>query len=426
MDKFKKIKKYLRRFSLSLNLSIKCSVDGCNNCVIDRCKDCYFVIPKYCMKHIEEKVDEIRGYSGWSIEPSGIDKTIADGDLCEIKKIHKMGIPFNETAVSFYCHNITYYAAKRGQLKIFKYIIKHGGFWDSDTYVAAAESGQLEMLKYLHKNEYLMALKKGLELDLEGNIMESEERFELDSEGNTLPSFNWDTDTCAYAAMNGQLGCLDYAHTNGCPWDSKTCEYAAYDSIECLIYAHIHGCPWNSKVCDNAISQGRLNIFEYAIENGCPCDNDICTTAAAFDKIEMLKYLHEKGYHWDESTCANASRNDSIECLKYAHENGCPWDSNTCSEAVGLNSIECLEYAHTHGCPWDSKACELAIENVSDNYDYNYEICKHEIKPDYNFECLRYLYENRCPGWEKINTDFETDSRCPCRNCRNGIAILNP
>ena len=31
--------------------------------------------------------------------------------------------------------------------------------------------------------------------------------------------YKWNTNTCSYAAENGHLECLKYAHENGCEWD---------------------------------------------------------------------------------------------------------------------------------------------------------------------------------------------------------------
>lgn len=54
----------------------------------------------------------------------------------------------------------------------------------------------------------------------------------------------WNTWTCSYAARNGHLECLKYAHEHGCPWDEDTCACAAMNGhLECLKYARQHGCP---------------------------------------------------------------------------------------------------------------------------------------------------------------------------------------
>jgi hypothetical protein len=48
-----------------------------------------------------------------------------------------------------------------------------------------------------------------------------------------------------YAAQNGHINCLKYAHENGCPWNELTCFFAAKNSnIECLRYAYENGCPY--------------------------------------------------------------------------------------------------------------------------------------------------------------------------------------
>lgn len=53
----------------------------------------------------------------------------------------------------------------------------------------------------------------------------------------------WTVSTTVWAAMNGHLDCLKYAHENGCPWDSQTTALAAeYGHLDCLEYARKNGC----------------------------------------------------------------------------------------------------------------------------------------------------------------------------------------
>jgi hypothetical protein len=107
----------------------------------------------------------------------------------------------------------------------------------------------------------------------------------------------WNKWTTAYAAENGHLDCLKWAHENGCPWDEDTNEYAA--------------------------SRGHLNCLKYVRENGCP---------------------------WDERTTYWAVISGHLDCLKYAHENDCPWDENTTTFAAKYGHLDCLKYALENGC----------------------------------------------------------------------------
>ena len=58
-------------------------------------------------------------------------------------------------------------------------------------------------------------------------------------------------DTCFYAASNGHLECLKYAHEHGCPWDELTCRYAAENGhLECLKYACARECPGSDRYAE--------------------------------------------------------------------------------------------------------------------------------------------------------------------------------
>ena len=53
--------------------------------------------------------------------------------------------------------------------------------------------------------------------------------------------------------------------------DEYTCAYAAENGqLEALKYAHETGCPWNSDTCKKAVEKGYPDILKYAQDNGCP------------------------------------------------------------------------------------------------------------------------------------------------------------
>ena len=55
--------------------------------------------------------------------------------------------------------------------------------------------------------------------------------------------------------------------THLCPWDERSCNWAAQNGkLDCLQYAHINGCPWNITVLQCNIEC----IQTYAVEYNCP------------------------------------------------------------------------------------------------------------------------------------------------------------
>jgi len=82
--------------------------------------------------------------------------------------------------------------------------------------------------------------------------------------------------TTLFAAYNGHLDCLKYAHENGCPWDQSTTAYAALsDHLNCLKYAHENGCSWDISTTSYAAFHGHLDCLKYALENGCPLNEQL-------------------------------------------------------------------------------------------------------------------------------------------------------
>ncbi len=52
-----------------------------------------------------------------------------------------------------------------------------------------------------------------------------------------------------YAAENGHLECLEYAHRNGCKLNGQTILRAALNGhLDCLEYAHKNGCNMKTHV----------------------------------------------------------------------------------------------------------------------------------------------------------------------------------
>lgn len=99
-----------------------------------------------------------------------------------------------------------------------------------------------------------------------------------------------------FAAKNGHLEVLKYAHENGCPWNVKICSYASLNGhLEVLKYAHDNDCPWDNETCSNAAYNGQLEVLKYAYENDCPWDNETCSNTIVNGHSDILKWLIDGG-----------------------------------------------------------------------------------------------------------------------------------
>ena len=104
-------------------------------------------------------------------------------------------------------------------------------------------------------------------------------------------------DTCYYAATNGHLACLKYAHENGYPLDESTCESAAKNGhLDCLKYAHKNDFPWDYYTCRNAAKNDHFDCLKYAYENGCPYPEELKSTIVR--KIIIPKWYASVKVHF--------------------------------------------------------------------------------------------------------------------------------
>ena len=89
---------------------------------------------------------------------------------------------------------------------------------------------------------------------------------------------------CEYAARNGHLECLKYAHDNGCSWDERVCEYAARNGhLKCLKYAQDNGCP-----CITGST--KLKKYDVLLDVA-STDDETETCSVCFVNIHKIKFL---------------------------------------------------------------------------------------------------------------------------------------
>jgi len=285
----------------------------------------------------------------------------------------------HENGCKWHASELLTVAAANGHLACLNYLFEHDAPWSEEVCTAAAKAGHLACLEKalaqrpasveeapLLKTTNLAAVTAGHTscITLAGGVV-------------------LDASLGVFAARRGDLHCLQYLHSRGCPWDPAACtEAAARGHIDCLLYAREQGCPWHQRdVCRAAAESGSLECLQLAFHRRFYDDLNLCRLAAASGSLQCLQFLHERGCAWDSEVCAEAAKYGHALCLEYAREASCRWDRRVCIHAARFGHLPCLVYAHERGCPWDAfVASQAALHG--------------------NLHCLQYLHERGCP-WDQ-------------------------
>ena len=114
-------------------------------------------------------------------------------------------------------------------------------------------------------------------------------------------------------------------------------------------------------------------------------DNDEALSLPREQVLELLKSFREKfsSEEKEEFLWHFAARIGSVRMLKWARENDIPWPpKNACVLlAVIYGHLPALQWLHENGCEMGEEACRYATDNR-------------------HWDCLQYLVDNKCPGWE--------------------------
>ena len=122
-------------------------------------------------------------------------------------------------------------------------------------------------------------------------------------------------------------------------------------------------------------------------------DNDEALSLPREQVFELLESIREKlgCLPWapqnTEYLLHFAAMIGSVRMLKWAQENDMHWPPSSISCAVLATyhgHLPALQWLHENGCPMDVQACRYAADN-------------------HQWDCLRYLVDNKCPGWERFS-----------------------
>jgi len=96
------------------------------------------------------------------------------------------------------------------------------------------------------------------------------------------------------------------------------------NKLEYLVWLReVKNCDWDGETIAAAARQGNLAMVKYCVDNGCPMDAGACWVAAQEGHLDVLKYLHQNDCPWDWRACYNAHKNNRIDCLNYLIEQKC-------------------------------------------------------------------------------------------------------
>lgn len=302
---------------------------------------------------------------------------------------------------------------------------EQGGKWHAtDVVTQACKGGHVSVLQYLKEDGFDFTDAKYCNFAaMSGNIACMKY---LRSIG--CPWVAW---TMIGAIMNGHLKLVRYLHENGCPWDVESCNRAVKgnplvkntrdtgDYVDILQYLHENGCPWDiTQICLLSIEGGYMKCLKYARNNGANFDASHCALAAENGRLDILRYLRQNGCPWDKRTCERAASHGQLKCLKFAHESvpPCPWDEETMIKAIKGplltfrgNWLHILKYLREQGCPWDARVCKMAVtqgdlkilrylrEKIPDGPCPWDSSVYQAAKAGNGLKCLKYLQENGCP-----------------------------
>jgi hypothetical protein len=183
------------------------------------------------------------------------------GDMQTLAALRELGMPLSDTVVRA--------AALSGRLHMLQHLLAQQGCPRPKTIgLNAAGSGSISMLKWLRLQSWC----------------------------------KFDHETCAGAALGGQLLALQHLRSVGCDWDVES----------------IARCPARS---------GKVEVVKWLRQQqGIVINATVMAAAAAGGQIAMCEHLRSAGCEWDSSACVQAVVSGEIQTLRWLQEHGCPWD----------------------------------------------------------------------------------------------------
>jgi len=188
------------------------------------------------------------------------------------------------------------------------------------------------------------------------------------------PSWGWDAEVCAGAALGGHGDLLQWLRSLDppCPWSSSTPAMAARGGhLHLLIWLKQQQCPWDDTVWCEAVKHHHTEVVEWLKQNATPPRDysGVLYVAAEAGDLALLQWLWLKPqcltFLGNRMLCVYAARGGQIPVLQWARQQGCAWDESVSGWAAYAGQTETLQWlrAQSPPCPWvETDVCTRAFQ----------------------------------------------------------------
>jgi len=209
--------------------------------------------------------------------------------------VFKHAVRYGESDVIWHSHvrrdvdeSIAVAAAERGDLALFRAMIRAGGLPTDRVCIRAIAADSLEIVQWLYSKYRISSLISTKSLSIGGRRV-----IQWADAGGFFLCIN----VCQELAKRGVPELLQWAKDRGYAWSVATVLYAVrWGRSETAIWLIQNGCPVNMDVCYVAANMGNIRILQWAHENGYRMDDDIWHRAVLDDGYAVLEWLYQQGY----------------------------------------------------------------------------------------------------------------------------------